>query len=379
MRALWVVGAVLAASALAAGCFEGKADLALNPDGTGKIVGDLTFTLEPPWTGPKRAAPVPPKSGAAAPAAATPAPEEPPKPPEDQMKDVVYNILKRSAGIDAWKDVSFELAGANRVHFKGTAYFKNLSKVRIYPDASRTGIGFGSDGGNGLMLVLNSPKEADTAVKPGREIPADEMAKRLKEERTRWQSVRGTIALYVSGLKLDLAFNTPGTPAEVRGLEQKGPVLSFSMDSAKLMQTFDAVMADNATLRRMVAAGERLGSTGGQFDAALNKRFFGGAKGECWARILGPFTPRFDYAAEADAARKAQNEMLANLGLEKPRPTKPAAKPADPAPKKPTDTPAKNPAGTPAKKPADPGLPGKIPSIPREMPNIPTPIVPGFF
>jgi len=105
MRALWIVGAVLAASALAAGCFEGKADLALNPDGTGKIVGDLTFTLEPPWTGPKRQTPA--RSGASAAPAPAPAPEEEARPPEEQMKEVVYNILKRSSGIDAWKDVSF--------------------------------------------------------------------------------------------------------------------------------------------------------------------------------------------------------------------------------------------------------------------------------
>ena len=378
MRALWVVGAVLAASALAAGCFEGKADLALNPDGTGKIVGDLTFTLEPPWTGPKRQTPA--RSSASASPAPAPAPEEEAKPPEEQMKEVVYNILKRSSGIDAWKDISFELVASRRVHFKGTAYFKNLSKVRIYPDTGRTAISFAGDGGNGMMLVLSSPKEAaETPAKSGRERPAEELTKRLKEERDKYQPVRGTLALRVSGLKCNLAFNTPGTPTEVRGLDQNGPVLSFGTDSTKLMQSLDAMMADNTTLRRMVASGERLASTGGQFEAALEKRFFSGPKGECWARILGPFTPRFDYAAEADAARKAQNEMLATLGLEKPRPTKAAAKPADPASKKPADTPAKKPANTPAKTPADPGLPGKLPSIPREMPNIPTPIFPGFF
>jgi len=370
MRALWGVGAVLAASVLAVGCFEGKADLALNPDGTGKIVGDLTFTLESPWTGPKRQTPA--RSGASASPAPAPAPEAEAKPPEEQMKEVVYNILKRSSGIDAWKDVSFELVGTKRVHVKGTAYFKTLSKVRIYPQSGRESIGFGSDGGNGMMLVLSSPKEAaEAATKPGREIPAEELAKRLKEERDKYQAVRGTMALAISGLKCDLAFNTPGTPTDVRGLEQKGPVLSFSVDETRLMQSLDAVMADNATLRRMVATGERLASTGGQFEAAIEKRFFGGAKGECWARIMPPFTPRFNYATEAEAARKAQNEMMASLGLEKPRPVR--------SPTKAADAPAKKPADTPARKPADPGLPGKIPSIPREMPNIPTPIFPGFF
>jgi hypothetical protein len=377
MRALWAVGVILAASALAAGCFEGKADLALNPDGTGKIVGELTFPLESPWTGPKR--PTPAKSSTSAASAASPAPEQETKTPEEQMKEVVYSILKRSSGIDAWKDVSFELVGANRVRLKGTAYFRDLSKVRIYPQASRTGIGFGSDGGNGMMLVLHRPEDAaDTRPRSGRELPAEEVAKRLKEERARYQAVRGTMSLMVSGLKCDLSFNTPGTPTEVRGLQQQGPVLSFSIDGTKLMQSFDAVMTDNAILTRTIFAGERLGSTGGQFEAALEKRFFGGAKGECWARILGPFTPRFNYAAEAEVARKGEKEMMAKLGLEQPRTTRPPAKPSEPAPKKPADTPAKKPAVPPARKPADPGLPGKLPAMPRDVPNIPTPIFPGL-
>ncbi|MCX5670045.1 MAG: hypothetical protein NTU94_01815 [Planctomycetota bacterium] len=70
--------------------------------------------------------------------------------------------------------------------------------------------------------------------------------------------------------------------------------------------------------------------------------------------------------------------MMAKLGLEQPRTTRPPAKPSEPAPKKPADTPAKKPAVPPARKPADPGLPGKLPAMPRDVPNIPTPIFPGL-
>ena len=40
---------LIVATALAAGCFEGKADITLNPDGTGKIVGEITFRPTGPW------------------------------------------------------------------------------------------------------------------------------------------------------------------------------------------------------------------------------------------------------------------------------------------------------------------------------------------
>ena len=48
MRAAYGLLAILAAAFLAAGCFEGKADVTLNADGTGKIVGDITFRGAPP-------------------------------------------------------------------------------------------------------------------------------------------------------------------------------------------------------------------------------------------------------------------------------------------------------------------------------------------
>jgi hypothetical protein len=379
MRGPLAMAVILGASTLLPGCFEGKADLDLNPDGTGRIVGDLTFPLQPPWTGKKKevstrvsasAAATPPTVAAASPAAAAPAEET--KAPEEQMKEVVYDILKRSSGIEAWRDVSFQLLPSGRVHFTGTAYFRDLSRVRIFPD-TKTQISFHSDGGNAMMLVLNSPRETkDDRPRPGREVSEEELAKKMKEMRAAYQAARGRIALDTSGLKVTLAFRLPGAPSEVRGLEQEGNVLTHVTQGEKLIQALDSVFNDNATLTRMILGGERPASSGGQFDAALSKRFFGGQKGEAWARVMEPMRPRFDYRAEAEAARKAQPEMMAKLGLDKPKPARP------PTATKPSDTPTKKPAPAPAKKPEEPAQPGKLPPInlPKDLPNIPTPIIP---
>jgi len=389
MRAMVFLAAALAAGGLAAGCFEGKTDVTLNPDGTGKIAGDLTFRLEPPWTGKKKEPPAKPAPSvpstpsttvtSTASAAASTAPAEEMATPDEQMKEAVYNILKRSSGIDAWKDVSFELLEHNRVRLSATGYFRDLSHVRIYPDAGRTSINFHSDGGNGLMLVLASPKEIakkGETPRAAREIPEEELAKKMKDMRAGYQAMRGNLGMTVAGLNFTFAFHVPGTPTDIKGLEPAGNVLSYTAEGQKVMQALDAVVADNATLARMILAGERLTN----FESAIPKNFFSGAKGECWARIMGPFREQFDYKAECDAAKKGQAEMMTRLGLDKPKTARPPSKPADTPAKKPSDSPSKKPAAAPTKKPGDTGLPGKLPpvNIPKDLPDIPMPILPGL-
>ena len=97
MRALATVLITFGAMVLATGCFEGKGEFTFNPDGTGKIVGDVTFRPVAPWTGPKK---IPPKAGATTPTTPPAVPAKPAKTPEEEMKDVVGQIVKKSAGIE---------------------------------------------------------------------------------------------------------------------------------------------------------------------------------------------------------------------------------------------------------------------------------------
>jgi len=100
----------IVAIALAAGCFEGEADITLNPDGTGKIVGQITFQSTGRWTGRR--------SSASGPEADD---------PEARMKEVAREILKSSRGIEAWEDVSFKRLPDDRIRFMGGVAFDKAS------------------------------------------------------------------------------------------------------------------------------------------------------------------------------------------------------------------------------------------------------------
>jgi len=357
MRVLARLAAVLAAAALVAGCLEGKADFSLNPDGSGKVVGELLFPSRAPWLQKRYTSrPADPN-----------APPEPAADPQEEMRECVAAILKRSVGIDAWKDVSFQRAADGRVQFKGTAYFKDLTKVRIYPD-DRTRISFGPDGTTALLLILNRAKPVTEPPKFSRPTSSEDLTKHIKELRDRYQQTKNTVTTDLVGMKLDLVFHVPGVLEEARGLDQQGMALAYTLDGTKVVQAMDSQMNDGVVLRQWAAAGKSL-----NVKELMNDRLFA-IKGEVWARWKGPFKPRFDYQAEMDAARKAQPQMVLKLGLEKPRDTsKPPSPPPTPAPAKDTQ-PAKKDAG-PVKTPAAPKGPPSLPMPDRPL-AVPTPLFP---
>ena len=347
MRGALVLSVNLLAAALAVGCFEGKARLTFNPDGSGKIVGEMTFPMASPWVPARKA------------------PGDELKTPEEETKGIVTSILKRSPGVDAWKDVSFERLPGDRIHFKGTAYFKELAKVKIFPD-TRPRAGFAADGPDVLMLILTRAADEEEKAKPTRLMTGDEMPKALKQTRVQYRRARPGLASSLAGLKFDLTFDSPGTPAEVHGLVQEQGLLTASLDGPRILKAVDGLFDDTAALREMIVRGDTVSSR--TLSDLVRQRLFV-SKGEAWATMKGPFRTRFDYAAEVAAARKLLPEMMTKLGLDEP---KPPAKP--PTPPK-TTQPAKS--AEPSKKPPPGSVPKDLPKVPPLTPlNIPMPILP---
>ena len=355
MRGALALSVNLLAAVLAVGCFEGKARLTFNPDGSGKIVGEFTFPIASPWV----------------PARKVPGDEL--KTPEEETKDIVTSILKRSPGVDAWKDVSFERLPGDRIHFKGTAYFKELAKVKIFPD-TRPRAGFAADGPDVLMLILTRAADEEEPSKIPRAMTGDEIVKALKQARDQYRRARPSLASSLTGLKFDLTFDSPGIPAEVHGLVQEQGLLTASVDGPRILKAVDGQFDDTAALRERIVRGDTVSSRA--LSDLVRQRLFV-SKGEAWAKMNGPFRTRFDYAAEVAAARKSLPEMMTKLGLDEPKPpAKPPAKPPVPTTPPKTAQPAK--PAEPSKKPPPGSVPKdlpKVPPVPSPL-NIPMPILP---
>jgi len=268
----------LVALALLAGCFETKQEFTLNPDGSGKVVHESTFQN----------------------VSFTPKDET----PDQQLKKAAAEVIKKAKGVDAWRDVSFKLLDDGRIQFKGTAYFKNLADLE-FPNQTMLEFAWAkADDGTGTLTLRNkksSEKETKKSVDLTKLSP-EERAKKIKEERAKFQQMKPMMAGIFGTMKHEVAFHLPGRPGE-SGTFTKDPsgALSLHFEGARLLSAMEALMNDDAWLA------QNAGSLGGQESPAMDERMstlmFGG-KGPVRATVKGLADAAFDYDAEVAAARE---------------------------------------------------------------------------
>jgi len=296
------VAAILAASVLLAGCFEVKQDTSLNPDGSGKAVVELTM----------------PDMGAmAAGMTGMPGAVEKASPPDPEMalKKFAKQTLDDSKGVEAWSDVSLARTEDGRMKFKGTAYFKDLTKLQIAN--SKNDITWTKDEKGGMILKAAPPQDRPKppAAKPEKPMTDEEIAQAVKEARDQYIQGRPMMEMVFSKMKMAMKYRLPGTLAEVNGFtrEADGSV-AFAFDGAKILETMDKLMADEAYLTACIKAGQKPG--GDAMSPEIMEKTFG-FKGDIMARVTGNLKPLFDYAAEVKAAKEAYPKMIEKLGLDK--------------------------------------------------------------
>jgi hypothetical protein len=242
--------------------------------------------------------------------------------PEVLARQAVRRILDGSAGVDAWADVAYNRTDDGRTHFKGTAYFKDLAKLRL-STANLLGATFSKDDKGGMTLLIDSPPETAKAA-PAPKLTPEETDQRVKAQRERFQQMRPMMEMFLAKMRIEMSFRLPGTTGEVSNLQkEQGGTLRFLLDGAKALQVIDQLMADDAYMRERAAAGAEVGRGGARLNDAMNEKLFGG-RGPIRATVTGDLKPLFDYAAEAKAAKDACPKMLERLGLA-PAPSSPPA------------------------------------------------------
>jgi hypothetical protein len=290
------IAAALVAAAVLAGCIEVREDFTLNPDGSGKVAVDFLMQEAPAGAG------------------------QADKPdPAVLAKQTVRHILDTSPGVDAWADVSYSRAEDGRLHFKGTAYFKDFSPPRL-KIADLLGVTCTREEKGGMTLLVDRPAEAaktPAAHAPAAKLTKEEIDRRVKAQRDGFRQKRPWLEQVLAKTRIEMSFRLPGTPGDVTNL-QKGEdgTLRFVLEGPKLLPAIDQLVADNAYMREMVVSETGAGQGGARLSMsnALNEKLFG-ARAPIRVRVTGDFKPLFDYAAEVKAAKDAYPKMLERLGL----------------------------------------------------------------
>ncbi|MCX5674863.1 MAG: hypothetical protein NTX87_07630 [Planctomycetota bacterium] len=292
-RAAVIVGLLMVGAAIA-GCLEKKEEFTLNPDGSGKVVYETIVAMPMMQMGDQK------------PDLAT------------ESRKIAKMTLDGSEGVEAWSDLVCDTTEDGRLRFKGTAYFKDLAKLKLAQSEDKISFAKDPKGGMVLTLEMGNKEEKDPAEpkpKPPATPPTEEqITAQIQQARAGYTMQKAMMGTILGKMKVESSFRLPGTLAEVSGF-QKTPegCVRMMVDGAAMMKAMDEVMADDAALRKGILAGEDI-SKGPQGDLMTEKLF---GKGPMKARVTGDLKPLFDFAAESQAAKAAYPEAVKKLGLDK--------------------------------------------------------------
>ncbi len=277
---------------LLTGCFDTKQEFTINPDGSGKVIHESTFQK------------------------LTFSDES--KDPADSLKEAVSKVIQDSKGVDAWKDVTFETLEDGRIHFKGTAYFKDLSKLKLDNQQFQQ-FQFGWQKGAGdthTLTELSAKSDAPSASTKQSELAAlspEARAKKIKEERGKFQQMKPMMAGVIGTMRQAVVFHLPGKVGAVANFQKdaKGD-LSLLVEGAKLMAAMEKLINDDEWL--IQSGGMKVGNDSAPtMDLKMNALIFG-TNAPISATVSGATKPLFDYEAEKAAALKALPALQKQLG-----------------------------------------------------------------
>jgi hypothetical protein len=285
----------LPAPLLLTGCFETTQEYTLNPDGSGKVVHESTFQRLNLSPGGDQADPA------------------------EALRDAIRDVLKDAKGVDAWRDVTFKKLDDGRMYFRGTAYFKDLSKLEI-PNQTMLDFVWATDARGSKVLSLRTNTASTRnglTVKSekaaGGKLSPEDRAKQTKEQRAQYQQAKPMLATVLGSMKHETVFHLPGQLTENSNFElQPSGALRIKFEGAKLVAALDKLAGDESWWQKDHSLDELNG--GGPLPDEMNELVFG-KKGPVRAVVGGAAAPLFNYAAEVAAARTQFAKTEKELGL----------------------------------------------------------------
>lgn len=159
------------------------------------------------------------------------------------------------------------------------------------------------------MKKSDNPEEKEKKQQPT--LTADEKAKKIKEERAKFQQTKPMMSAMLGGLRQTVDFRLPGNIVASSNFK-RSPLgtLGLIFEGGKMIEAIDKLMADD----------EWLGKNGFDPQSApeMDDEFCGlifGEKAPVSASVTGANQPLFDYAVETTAARKGTEALQKKLGL----------------------------------------------------------------
>ena len=288
------------------GCYQTTKTITLNPDGSGKLLLEANMAIINIMSNDDDS-------------------------PEEQAKQAVVKLLENTEGVTAWKDVSFKALADDRASFKGTAYFKDISKVNFH-NLGDTGITYQNDGKGQMVLTIafeeaDEDDEADAAEAP-LSLTDTEIAATIKSERAKFNTqIKPMAAAILSTMKEEILVNAPGTLKGGTNLTRTPDgAIRFLFDGTKVLAAMETIINDDKLMTDAIKSGRDIAKQGPPKGDRFNEMMFG-KHGPVLAVFAPPFKQAFNYKLEMEQAKKNYQAMLKQIGLDAAMPI-PVAAPA---------------------------------------------------
>ncbi len=298
---LTILFAGLSLQLLTSGCFETKEEFTLNPDGSGKVVHECTFQAVNLNLG-----------------------DNENQDPGLALTNAVRELLEKTQGVEAWRNVTFKTLDDGRLNFRGTAYFTNLSKLDI---PNQTMLDFdwakAADGTALLTLRTNKAGESDgltlrptrKAKAPAKDLSPEELTKQIKLQRGQFQQSKPMLAGFLGTMKHSVVWHLPGKISRSSNFTPDAAGnLAITFDGAKLMTVMEKLVNDDEWCRKHRGTGFDNIQEKPVMDAEINQYIFG--ENAPVSATVTAAKPLFNYAAEVAGAKieYAQTQKALRVG-----------------------------------------------------------------
>jgi len=282
---------------LLSSCLETTDEFILNPDGSGKVVHEAVF--KPIDLGMSTDSD-----------------------PEAKLKSKIRDELEKAEGVEVWSDVDFEQLEGDKIYFKGTAYFKDITKLKFHNSGTSISIAnkivFNNDNGNFTLELQGKSgdkddEEEDTSVVA--DLTEEEIQAKISETKQQFAQAGLMMTGLLSGVKIERVFTLPGTIQEtVNFQEEADGRLRNQFEGQTLTDFINTRMNDDEWIREQIVAGRDVMKDGPDNDYKMNEVLFG-TEGPVRVVTTGATEPLFNYESEVAKARENYTQITEKLGV----------------------------------------------------------------
>lgn len=232
------------------------------------------------------------------------------------MKNSVKKIIENSKGIEIWKNISYTMQDDGRILFKGTAYYKDITKLELYnmlimhPKIKKP------KKDEIILTLMPEEKKGEKSVqteKP-KKLSGDELSDAIRKERTKYQQSKPMMNAFLATLKIETSYQLPGTISKINNFEKVNQnTVRIFFEGQKLMEVMDAMVADDKWMEYQVSSGKEMKDPpiGNE---VMNQKLFG-QKAPISVTYSKAAKPLFNYKNEVSAGRKDFAALMQKLEI----------------------------------------------------------------